>query len=610
MTAPAPAAVQVAPPPRSQLSTVMGGLLDLLVNPHTSTVSRDDQGVRHETPGVPLTRGQQAGHLLATALEGAGTAMGAPPGPGQVARGASAALGQQFQQAQAASKAKDDKADSDFAIKQQTKMDGINYQLGLRKIVSQDMELHQHGIKANQDAVDFSQKQADREKALGSFDMGVVADAGSLADAMTKQPDAIKKLYSQDPGIFQAWPVIDADGTRRGIQIWERQKDLGAQPYDGSPLPKFIPPTKPGEPYTTQYFTPSDPLSNAQADNYRRSYLDQTQKFEKAKSDLSHVGAETRQANAGAVKDIAQAAEARAQAAKAYADAEKMRRESSLLGTDGEGAQNLSHEQIVDGMLDGSVDITKAVGIFRSPLARAQFIADAKTKDPSWTMQKFDTMRAMRKDASSGKIGDQVQSFQTFTGHAFGLVQSIDTLRNTNAPILNTPINKLRKSVAGQAALAAIDPQIEAVKNEFQNFLANHALQKSEIERGEAMLNENQSPAQMQAAVKSFETVALTRLGAVNYRYKTTMNGRDIDGLIDPNSSEAIKGMGLGEYAVHALNLSQPSAPPAAAPAAAPANHAAAVAAGVPPGAQPGYVNGKLVGYQDATGYHALGGSK
>lgn len=579
-------------------------LLDLLVNPDRPTVSIDDQGVRHVGQGKPLSRKEQIGHLLATALQGAATAESAPPGPGHNAQGVSAAVSQQFKQAQQQSQQQNDQAEQDFERQQKAKTDNMNYQVLQRRVATAALDDRLKQTKADQETVTFANGLHDREIALGSFDLGHVNSAGEIASTISKLPDWEQHLYEQNT--LMPVPIYDATGKPQGLQLYLRKQDPKTMPAPpDTKVPKWVPPGPGEKGPKTVYFTPTN-ASVGEIDNMNAKYLNDESTWRMGQAKLLHEGAQTTQANASAVKDIAQAGEARANAAKAYADAEKSRREGAILGGDGDAAANMTHDQIVNGMLNGSVDITKAIGIFKNPTARANYIAEAQARDPNWSMAKYDTMRKMRLDAATGKMGDQVQSFQTFTGHAMGLVQSIDSLRNTNAKILNTPINKLKQNATGNAAIADVIPQIEAVRNEFQNFLANHALQKSEIERGEHMIDENQSPAAMQAAVKSFMTIALTKLGTVNYRYKRTM-GTDIPELIDANSKKAIDDMGLGGYAAHALNL---SAAPATTQQTNHPDHAAAAAAGVPVGAQPGYQNGQIVGYQDANGWHPLGGAK
>lgn len=576
-------------------------LLDLLVNPNRSTVAIDSQGQRHTVPAVPLTRKQQLGHLLATALEGAATGASAPPGPGHVSQGVSAAVSQQFQQASQQKQQQNDQAEQDFQRQQKAHMDNINYQLLQRKVATAALDDRLKETKANQETVTFANGLMDREKALGSYDLGTVKDAGEIASTISKLPDWEQHLYEQNT--LMPVPIYGPDGKPQGLQLYLRKQDPKTMPAaPDTKVPKWVPPG-PGETAPkTVYFTPVG-ASVGDIDNYNAKYLNDESTWRTGQAKLEHEQAGTAREKTGATLDIAKAAEARANAAKAYADAEKSKRESAVLGGDGNDAAGMTHDQIVDGMLHGKVDITKAVGIFRNPTARAQFIAEALQKDPTWSMAKFKLMQDMNTDLVKGKMGDQVQSFQTFTGHAMGLIGAIDSLHNTNAKILNTPINKLKKDVAGNAALADVIPQIEAVRNEFQNFLANHALQKQEIARGEAMLDENQSPAQMMAAVKSFETIALTKLGAVNYRYKRTV-GEDIPRLLDPNSAKAINDMGLGAYATHALNLDTPAS---AQPTSTQPNHAQALASGVPAGAQPGRdTKGNIVGYQDATGWHNL----
>jgi hypothetical protein len=281
-----------------------------------------------------------------------------------------------------------------------------------------------------------------------------------------------------------------------------------------------------------------------------------------------------------------------AQAAEANARAKQIRQQGEAeLGTPEQNAEMMVHGLVAPSQLSKRAKEYNAM----LPLADAYSMKTlGKHFSPEDAEALYHSKQALIKDYADGKQADQIQSFNTFLGHAQNLSNSIAQLRNTNIPLLNTPLNKLR-TMTGDPKVQAILPDIEAVRTEYQNFLNNnHALQQADIKEGHKMLDENASPAQMEAAIKSFAHTALIRTAALNDRYKRTI-GTDVPDLLSEDSQNALKGYGLGDEAQRLL-YSKPAAQPGAAAA-----QPAAGGAKTPP---PGKFavrdkTGQAVGYAD-----------
>jgi hypothetical protein len=212
--------------------------------------------------------------------------------------------------------------------------------------------------------------------------------------------------------------------------------------------------------------------------------------------------------------------------------------------SDAKGLMKNFEGEIVDGMLDGTIDITKDASLRNGD--RLRYIGLAKQRDPNFNQQTYGLRLAMQKSLATGKMGDQVQSFNTFIGHAGEVSEQINNLRNTSLSLANTAINALKKQTGNPAVVSYLSAQ-EAARKEFETFLNNnHALHESDKEEGQKILNENQSPAQQQAAIKSFMQLALVRMEALNQRYKTVI-GKDVPNLIEPDSADALTRLGFGD---------------------------------------------------------------
>lgn len=576
MGAPAPAAAAPAPQPEPSSSSAMiqpqeqpdmpavappaqpHGVMkildfvgDLLTgggnNP--SQISRDPEtGARVVTPGGKMSTGRKFAKVGLEALQGAATAAGAPPGPGHTGRGVAAAVGQQMALANDREQQAEQMADKDFDEQQKTKLQNLNYQLLSRELISKQLADTRAGKAAGREQVDFSNRLQDRERGLGSYDLGFVKGAASIADLGNKNPGMIAKYHA---GLIVPVPVYGENGETLGLQVFERKQNTNALPLpDGQQIHRFTPPKNVGDKPAYELYTPTN-MSVAEATNADMKAYNDYQAYETAQQKKAESDSKIAEQKSVTNKNNAEAGKASAETKNA----------NGL----GEGdAASMTHDEILKGMLKGSIDITKVFGIRGKDTRRAQFIAEAQHADPSWTMEKYDRMRQVRKDYASGKEADQVESLNKFSGHAGDFAESVDGLRNSKTPFINKTINWLRQNATNDARVADILPKIDAVKNEFQNFITNHALQSSEIEAGKHMLNEDQTPAQMESAVKSFMKTVLIRAGTLNERYHRTI-GEDVPSLLDNRSVQVIKNLGLSDYARAVVPSSTPN--PQAAPA-------------------------------------------
>lgn len=588
-----PATNPPAPETPVVTSTKPGGIRGLIqslgealtgkTQPEIGTDQYGNQYVKQVAP----TGGQRWAKIAAQAAVGAARGFAAGKGGNP---GAAVAAGVD-QGAKFAQQRQDQQKDATVQARQQN-LDRANNQLLTQKIAEQSMALTRMDVQGTREAIDFSEKQQDwmAQHSEGGQPIAYLdqegkptSNVGNLKDLsqMMIQTPGFHENHIQD-GRMQPVQLYDKDGKANGFAVYQMKAGAnddmlpaGTTVYQYDAVNDKMVPHQTSQPMKgADVFATNNSAAAAMNDAHLRSA-----QLEKAKNDAKAAAEE------GPLK-AAQAQEAKGKAAEAFAAAHKTSTESVADG----GDPTLTHSTIVKGMLDGSVDITKAVGIFKDPHARERYIAEAKQQDPSWSMQKYQDMMNMRTDLTKGKLGDQVMSFNTFLGHASSVSDDVNKLRNTDSKLLNHSINWLRANATDNAIVAGMLPEIDATRAEFQNFISNHALQKSEIERGEKLLSEDQSPAAMQAAIKDFMKVAVTRLGSVHSRVAKVF-GDQTPQLIDPQNIQHLRDLGMDKYANNYGLM--PHTP-----------------AGftVPTGAQPGYKDGKLVGYQDAQGWHPAPG--
>jgi hypothetical protein len=198
---------------------------------------------------------------------------------------------------------------------------------------------------------------------------------------------------------------------------------------------------------------------------------------------------------------------------------------------------NTLAQGMVDGTLGGTI-------LSRLPAnTKLAAISAAKKIDPNFDMTNFGNRQRVANDFGSGKSADQIQSFNTFLAHAQDLSSAVNDFRLTKSPLINKPVIWLKKN-SGDPAVASYLAKTEPVRAEFETFLQNnHALTESDKASAAKVLDDNSSPAQMQATIKSMTHTAALRLREVNKRYQNTMH-TDYPGLVDPNNAQFLQDSG------------------------------------------------------------------
>ncbi len=241
----APAAQPAAPPTvvtpqkRGGLAGIIDEFRDAIAGPAPGRVHVDAQGnkyIQHED-----STGNKWLRIAGTAIRGA--AAGAAAGKGRGNLGAAAAAGVQAG-SQIADRRQQQTKDQNEEVKQ-AQLEKFNAIKQKHDLVVQQFDLAQRKLKGTEEDVGWSQKQIDRERALGSVDLGVHSDPAKFADEMKKQhPEFWKDAYSSDNPLV---PIdeLAADGTHLGTHMFLRTPGLGNQLVD--PDKAFIKVLVPGK---------------------------------------------------------------------------------------------------------------------------------------------------------------------------------------------------------------------------------------------------------------------------------------------------------------------------------------------------------------------------
>jgi hypothetical protein len=520
-TAPAPAIP--AEQPQSTMPKVLvedkrsgiGGIVDEVLNAvsgarSTQTYIDPDTGqryVRNQTP----TRGQQWLNVGREALMGAGAGLAAGKGAGNQYKGLEAGIQSEQGYQQKQQQAQQQNAEDDYARQRQARLDKANSQLLKQQLTAGEFALKRQQQTATDDEVKFSQDQEDREKTLGSRDLGVFGDHYSLADVQKTLPDFWKEHVTNNSVV--AVPNIDpATGERQGVRLFLRQPGVNDQvvPPNEASIYRFVQPTKPGEPPHLEQVPVTGLHTRGELDAYSNAAYGQMQTWQAAQAKAAYQTAQTANENEG-VK------EKKSTEAKNYAEARTAGTAGG--GAGGGGDIDAQAQLLVAGQLSPS-QLSKRAATYGAILDRANQISmqqagkpfDAETAD-----SQYRAAQSFQKDVESGKIGNQVQSFNTFLAHADALSHAVNGLRNSGSPLINRPINWLKEHAAGNPQVTSFLTTQEAVQKEFETFLNNNnALTVDDRKAGERLLSENMSPAQLQAAIKEMASISNARLTQID----------------------------------------------------------------------------------------------
>lgn len=195
--------------------------------------------------------------------------------------------------------------------------------------------------------------------------------------------------------------------------------------------------------------------------------------------------------------------------------------------------------------------------------------AKAAGKDPKdYSPSALAAKSKLLNDFDDGKAADNIMSFNTFLGHANDAMTATAAMRNTGSPLINKPVNWLRKNAANDTNFTSLQASLIPVRKEYMSFLNNNRAEHEEdLKVMNTILSDDSSPAQIEAAMKKLGTSADIRLTQLGRKYSNTMK-TPYPNLISPEGQEALMRMGLNSE-LTTLSVAQPGAAPGvAAPAA------------------------------------------
>jgi len=494
-TTPTPAQQAPPPAPRPMFARLLDAVGDILSGGGRGPqqVSVDDNGNRVTQPGAPMSTGQKFAKVGLEALTGAARTLQAGTGPQNQVRGVGNAISGAVNDQQKQNDQANEQADQDFQRKQQAKIQNLNFQILSRKLAADTITQQQQGVKANQEQIDFSNKMVDREKQLGSYDLGFVKHQGDIADLGAKIPGFIDKMHA---GLTIPVPVYDPDGTTKGFQIYLRKPDTNSQPFTGQ-IHQFTPGENPGDPPKFTMYTPTN-LNVGEATNSDLHAVGEMNDWMKGQQDLKDKAVENKLKTA--------------QTTEAYAAANKNVHETALLDNANSTQQiSANAQQLVDGTMDPS-NLSKRSKSYDATLTAANQISLAQTGKP------FDVAKA----SGDYKFATNPQTYNTLnflnslvgrdgkSGNLGSVVQQSKTVGLTQLPALND-VEQWAKLSAGKPEVAAYRAALVETSDQVAKILqgggSGNGTSDAKLKQAGEILNKSFNPQQIAAVAGTLQTL-------------------------------------------------------------------------------------------------------
>lgn len=240
--------------------------------------------------------------------------------------------------------------------------------------------------------------------------------------------------------------------------------------------------------------------------------------------------------------DKALSATENAEATKAQRDTiNEMKKQTMALAAQKHDVTEKAIEAAAQSLAGGDLTSLKNIASMRGE-DRLLIYNRAKELNPKFSPNTTDRMIKMVDEYSTGKIGDQLQSFGTFLEHAGAAKDAADGIYNSSVPFFNKPLNWWKEHGSGDPNYQRFVTALEPVRKEFEGFLlGGRALYGDDRKNAEIILNENSSPAQINAALKQMGHTVQARYNELDHRFQNTVH-KTIGEVVGPISNEAKEG--------------------------------------------------------------------
>ena len=599
---PTPAPLVVTPKDSTWLKTVADTFREAVAGPAPGKVYTDSDG--NEYIKHPDSAKNQWLRIVGTAVRGAAAGAAVGQGPGGAWKAGEAGI----QAGDKLAKQRSEQAKNQSEEVKNANLEKFNSIKLKHDQAAQEFQLQRLKIHGTQEDIEFSQKQIDREHALGSADLGVYKDEADLARVKEAHADFWKSVYQNN---IVAVPELNDKGERQGIHIFLRTPGKGSQLADPDKPFKSVEYDEKGVPHLKDEFSAA-PLTNDMHDAYTGSAVAKVTKYQ---ADIGEANLKAAQAKeAGAKADVAPSEKAKnfGEANKANADAAMAREQAKAINNLGVqispdfkkdpavfykseddlrstlAAQN--QQLPADfaslysvGHYDGKLESIFPARPYNRPGMPIQKSADEATNfirtfiNPAFDQKNYAAVQKMQEEYASTRpttAGGNNIAYNTAVHHLGMAYDAAVALQNGNLPAVNGVANYFSQQTGKKVV-----PNFNAIKAALVGELGKtfkggppDIPERADLEK---TINAAQSPDQLihSGVLQTYAGLLQGKLQANDSHY-FTISGRHPKGLSDDETQNVFQKLGVPLYSQQGAQQQQ-----------------------MPNGARPILKDGKTVGY-------------
>ena len=217
-------------------------------------------------------------------------------------------------------------------------------------------------------------------------------------------------------------------------------------------------------------------------------------------------------------------------------------------GKDLLGALPESVKYVVKGIADGSVKPGDALS-FRGvgPYSKTYIMNLVKQYNPTYDEKWVTSMRALSKDATSGRIARFATSMNMTVGHLDTFSQAADAIDNMAVRAGNTATNWVKNNL-GKPEVTALQQSMKAVTSELAGLLkagvGTASPTDQEMKEWESIVNLSSSPAQYQQFIDTALHLISSRMESLQHQAAPVSKPEGFS-LVSPKAREILDRFGL-----------------------------------------------------------------
>lgn len=367
-------------------------------------------------------------------------------------------------------------------------------------------------------------------------------EAGSVSTALSQSKDPQYQAMAKDIPDFRQMLSDPKTGPTLQYALGKFQRYISHSNLHGmdiyQSLQQMAQPSKPDPQHQGQFIpNPDAPLANTIAGAYGNGDPQKGWQILKAFHDevtptpIKNVAeaqsiesdpTSTPQEKAHAAAVIALDSQKKAADAGATAKAKaKYAKPAGGAGADAGGAPQPGtqrYNDLIESAYRGNVDTEQSLRYGKPWLTR--FTADIVAAHPDFNAGQFRANLKLLDSFTSGKGAQTIAAMNALSDHVSDAEANVNALQNTNAALLNKPLNQLR-SMSNDPQVGPMVVRLLAVKSQLLTVLDNgHAAHDADLQQMANGLNQNQTPAQMLSTLKQIQQTAQIQADAQNGIFK------------------------------------------------------------------------------------------